>query len=164
VAYASSRIRAGGTKTFFTAITTQQQSASLQQIDLSVPDPNFCFLTTSTLQTVSSFPTNVMEFQEQHPSFRFYMFTNLEELHPPGWTKIVTPNSSYSRFITHSRYGKFLAWLLPESKECGAAFYVDGINHSSIHKVGSATRLCTFNPPVAFWTDVVQASEEFTWW
>jgi hypothetical protein len=41
-------------------------------------------------------------------SFQFFLCTNLEDLATPGWTKVVR-NFSYRRFITQSRWGKFMA-------------------------------------------------------
>jgi hypothetical protein len=58
-------------------------------------------------------------------SFQFFMYTNLEDLETPGWTKVVR-NFSYRRFITQSRWGKFMAWKDPEMKACQTIFYFDG--------------------------------------
>jgi hypothetical protein len=58
-------------------------------------------------------------------SFQFFLYTNLEDLETPGWTKVVR-KFSYRRFITHSRWGKFMAWKDPEMKACQTIFYFDG--------------------------------------
>jgi hypothetical protein len=62
--------------------------------------------------------------------YRFYIFTNLWDLKAPGWTKLAKYGLyrlPYSRMITNSRYGKFLAWQEPEVRQsCRAVFYMDG--------------------------------------
>jgi hypothetical protein len=62
--------------------------------------------------------------------YRFYIFTNLWDLKPQGWTKLAKYGFyklPYSRMITNSRYGKFLAWKEPEVRQsCRAVFYMDG--------------------------------------
>jgi hypothetical protein len=58
-------------------------------------------------------------------SFQFFMYTNLEDLKSPGWTKVLR-NFTYRRFITQSRWGKFMAWKDPEIKACQTIFYFDG--------------------------------------
>jgi hypothetical protein len=62
---------------------------------------------------------------ENTTTFQFFMYTNLEDLESLGWTKIVR-NFNYRRFITHSRWGKFMAWKDPEMKACRTIFYLDG--------------------------------------
>jgi hypothetical protein len=68
-------------------------------------------------------------------SFQFFLYTNLEDLETPGWTKVVR-NFSYRRFITQSRWGKFMAWKDPEMKACQTIFYFDG----HFKPAGTATR------------------------
>jgi hypothetical protein len=53
------------------------------------------------------------------------MYTNLEDLESLGWTKVLR-NFNYRRFITQSRWGKFMAWKDPEMKACQTIFYLDG--------------------------------------
>jgi hypothetical protein len=58
-------------------------------------------------------------------SFQFFLYTNLEDLEAPGWTKIIR-HFSCRRFITQSRWGKCMAWKDPEMKACRTIFYFDG--------------------------------------
>jgi hypothetical protein len=62
---------------------------------------------------------------ESTTSFQFFLYTNLEDLESPGWTKVFR-NFNYRRFITQSRWGKFMAWKDPEMKACRTIFYFDG--------------------------------------
>jgi hypothetical protein len=57
-------------------------------------------------------------------TFQFFMYTNLEDWETPGWTKVLR-NFNYRRFITHSRWGKFMAWKDPEMEACRTIFYFD---------------------------------------
>jgi hypothetical protein len=59
-------------------------------------------------------------------SFQFFIYTNLEDLESPGWTKVLRKFTTYRRFITQSRWGKFMAWKDPELQACQAIFYFDG--------------------------------------
>lgn len=58
-------------------------------------------------------------------SVGFFMYTNLADLDAPGWIKIIK-RFEYRRFITQSRWGKFMAWQDPEIQPCKAVFYFDG--------------------------------------
>jgi hypothetical protein len=58
-------------------------------------------------------------------SFKFFLYTNLENLKTRGWTKVIR-NFSYRRYITQSRWGKFMAWKDPEMEACQTIFYFDG--------------------------------------
>jgi hypothetical protein len=59
-------------------------------------------------------------------SHKFFLFTNLPDIDAPGWNKIVT-DLEYRRFITQSRWGKFMAWKDPEIQQgCKTVFYFDG--------------------------------------
>jgi hypothetical protein len=66
-----------------------------------------------------------------HPGFRFFLFTNLPALKPPGWTQIVT-GFNFSTHIVESRYPKFLGWKFPEIQDaCRVAIYHDGNSMTS---------------------------------
>mmetsp|Transcript_15801 Transcript_15801/g.23196 ORF Transcript_15801/g.23196 Transcript_15801/m.23196 type:complete len:334 (-) Transcript_15801:290-1291(-) len=55
----------------------------------------------------------------------FFFFTNVKDLKTPGWEKIVL-ELPYKRFITQSRWAKFMAWKDPTiAKSCKAVFYFD---------------------------------------
>jgi hypothetical protein len=61
---------------------------------------------------------------ENTASYQFFMYTNLEDLETPGWTKVLR-TFNYRRFITQSRWGKFMAWKDPEMENCRTIFYFD---------------------------------------
>jgi hypothetical protein len=59
--------------------------------------------------------------------FLFYAFTNLENLHAPGWNKILLSNLTFANHVISSRLPKFMAWKVPElSENCHTVFYSDG--------------------------------------
>ncbi|KAL3916143.1 MAG: hypothetical protein SGARI_008022, partial [Bacillariaceae sp.] len=64
-------------------------------------------------------------------TFRFFLFTNLADMEvSKGWTKIVknddTDDLPYRRFITKSRWPKFMGWQQKQLKGCQTIFYFDG--------------------------------------
>jgi len=72
-------------------------------------------------------PQNVTGMQARNPSFRFYAYTNLPDLDAPGWTLLVR-QYPYRRFITQSRWGKFMSWrdeIIIQN--CRAVIYLDGV-------------------------------------
>jgi hypothetical protein len=72
-------------------------------------------------------PQNVTSLQLENPDYRFYYFTNMEEIVTPGWTKVIMKDLKYQRHITMSRYPKFLGWKYqPIQNECGLVVYLDG--------------------------------------
>ena len=107
-----------------------------------------CFIKTSYAESTSKgddlnhASNNMTSFQHEFPNTKFYLFTNLidddktnsnsttksSSSSSNGWTKIIfEPSLPYKRQITQSRYGKFLAWILPEIYEsCDVIFYLDG--------------------------------------
>jgi hypothetical protein len=99
----------------------QLQESSLETIDI-------CFVSsifapdTKTADRPNDFTKYRMV---NNVSFQFFLYTNLEDLTTPGWTKVLR-NFSYRRFITQSRWGKFMAWKDPEIKPCQTIFYFDG--------------------------------------
>jgi hypothetical protein len=59
-------------------------------------------------------------------SFDFFLFTNLKDLPAPGWTKVVKKDLPYKRFITQSRWAKFMGWRDEALSHCGTIIYFDG--------------------------------------
>ncbi|KAL3920096.1 MAG: hypothetical protein SGARI_007031, partial [Bacillariaceae sp.] len=62
-------------------------------------------------------------------TFRFFLFTNLPDMAvSDGWTKIVKTDDDlpYRRFITKSRWPKFMGWQDPQLQGCETVFYFDG--------------------------------------
>jgi hypothetical protein len=55
----------------------------------------------------------------------FLLFTNLENLTSHGWTNIVLTDLPYRRFITQSRWGKFVGWRHQGLAHCGIVIYMD---------------------------------------
>lgn len=75
------------------------------------------------LQDVEAHAATLNANTEHGHKFGFFLYTNLAEVHAPGWTKIVT-QLPYNRRITHSRWGKFMHWKeRPDS--CRVIFYTD---------------------------------------
>jgi hypothetical protein len=96
----------------------------------SPPSPiDVCFVSSIFAPTVHTAdrPHDFSKFELTNTSsFQFFLYTNLEDLESPGWTKIIKNFTSYRRFITQSRWGKFMAWKDPEIKACQFIFYFDG--------------------------------------
>lgn len=92
----------------------------------ALPDANFtatpdtqyelCFVTSvySSSPREADRPPTVEAIAGQNPSFRFFAFTNLPSLYAPGWKVVVKPLDQYKRYITQSRWAKFMAWEDPE--------------------------------------------------
>jgi hypothetical protein len=93
------------------------------------PEPiDICFVSSIFAPTIKTAdrPNDFSSFQmENTTSFQFFLYTNLEDLESLGWTKVLR-NFNYRRFITQSRWGKFMAWKDPEMKACRTIFYFDG--------------------------------------
>jgi hypothetical protein len=58
--------------------------------------------------------------------YDFLLFTNLENLTYPGYTNIILTDLPYRRFITQSRWGKFVGWRHKGLSHCGTVIYTDG--------------------------------------
>jgi hypothetical protein len=99
----------------------QLQESSLEPIDICFTASIFA-PTTKTADLPNDFTNFTMEMPT---SFQFFLYTNLEDLESPGWTKVLR-KFNYRRFITQSRWGKFMAWKDPEMKACQTIFYFDG--------------------------------------
>ena len=83
----------------------------------------------------------------ENSDFHFFAYTNLPGLQPHrnGWTKIVKTHPQYQRYITQSRWPKFLAWqedplaltqnrttlnsVTTSNTGCDVIFYLDSIGH-----------------------------------
>jgi len=71
-------------------------------------------------------PPDVSELQRiVYPESKFYVFTNMEDLEAPGWIKVIR-KFDFKRFITMSRWPKFMAWQDPMIQSCRTVFYMDG--------------------------------------
>lgn len=92
--------------------------------------PELCFIScvyAPTLSEVKESVTNVAPFVRNYPSISFYLFTNLPDLPmAPGWTRKIVTQLPYRRLITHSRYGKFMAWKESGIDQCQTIVYLDG--------------------------------------
>jgi hypothetical protein len=88
-------------------------------------------------------PRNVTGIFSNYTSpFDFLLFTNLEDLPAPGWTKIVKTDLPYKRFITQSRWAKFMGWREEALSHCGTIIYFDGYlrpvnNLSKFHELAA---------------------------
>jgi len=88
-----------------------------------------CFVTAVYADKVgeTDLPADVRRMAQENPSFQFYLYTNLPQLEAPGWTK-VTPkhHHHYKRYITQSRWSKFMGWQDEYINKCQFVFYLDG--------------------------------------
>jgi hypothetical protein len=110
-----------------TTLTLYDKSPQLKEE--RAPEPiDICFVSSifgPTIKTADR-PHDFTKFKMGNTtSFQFFMYTNLADLESPGWTKVLR-NFTYRRFITQSRWGKFMAWKDPEMKACQTIFYFDG--------------------------------------
>ena len=97
--------------------------------DPSVIQYEACFVTSVFANSTDEADRvgDVSHLREANPNFQYYAFTNLVDLEMPGWEKIVQANLPYQRFITQSRFAKFVSWKVDEVREnCGVVFYSDG--------------------------------------
>jgi hypothetical protein len=94
---------------------------------VSYPTYDVCFVSCIYAKSKESAdkPADVSALRQANPSFQYFLYTNLEDMDTPGWTKIVK-QFSYRRYITQSRWGKFMSWKDPEMQACQTIFYFDG--------------------------------------
>lgn len=105
--------------------SSPKQLRSSKEVDITT---ELCFLTSvygSSAET-SDRPPDVTELQRKSfPESKFFLFTNINDLECPGWIKI-TRKFEFKRFITMSRWPKFMAWKEPIIQSCRVVFYMDG--------------------------------------
>jgi hypothetical protein len=58
--------------------------------------------------------------------YDFILFTNLKDLPVQGWKKVVKTDFPYRRFITQSRWAKFVGWRDDALSHCGTVVFSDG--------------------------------------
>jgi hypothetical protein len=110
-----------------------------------VRNTTLCFVTCIFGATVkhADSPRNVSGIFSNYTSpFDFLLFTNLEDLPAPGWTKVVKKDLPYKRFITQSRWAKFMGWREEALSHCGTIIYFDGYlrpvnNLSKFHELAA---------------------------
>jgi hypothetical protein len=94
-----------------------------------VRNASLCFITSifgSSVKNADS-PRNVTGIFSNYTSpFDFLLFTNLEDLSAPGWTKVIKTDLPYKRFITQSRWAKFMGWREEALSHCGTIIFFDG--------------------------------------
>lgn len=100
-----------------------------------------CFVTSvySSSPETADRPPDVNDIKKANPSFQFFAFTNMESIDAPGWTVKQKPLAEYRRYITQSRWAKFMGWKDESVQGCQAVFYVDGfcgpkLKHSERYK------------------------------
>jgi hypothetical protein len=86
-----------------------------------------CFVTSvfSWSAESSDRPPDVRQIRDANPTFAFWAFTSMSDLDAPGWT-IKTKTFEYKRYITQSRWAKFMGWSDDDVRSCQAVFYMDG--------------------------------------
>jgi hypothetical protein len=108
-------------------LSKANEQPQLQEISLEPIDICFASSVFGRTSKTADRPHDVRKFQMgTNTSFQFFLYTNLEDLDSPGWTKVLRNFTIYRRFITQSRWGKFMAWKDPEMKACETIFYFDG--------------------------------------
>lgn len=72
-------------------------------------------------------PYPITNYTNKHPSFKYYYFTNVHGLPSNGWELIVMDDmdKSFTRFITQSRWPKFMGFRHNKLQECKAIIYSD---------------------------------------
>lgn len=71
---------------------------------------------------------NMTALQANYSSYAFLLFTNMPEIVTPGWHKILFFDRNLRRFITMSRFPKFMAWRISAIRRlCKTIFYYDGL-------------------------------------
>ena len=104
--------------------------------------PKICFLTSNYAKWVANADRvmDVTKWKEQHfqsedvaSHFEFLVYTNLVNLQTPGWTKILHTVPNTSRFVTQSRWPKFMAWQdksrIIDTYGCEVIYYMDAIGN-----------------------------------
>lgn len=91
-------------------------------------DQSICFVSCGYSDTAAELDP-LSDVHERYPDFKFFIFTNLhdQEWETPGWEKIIT-EFTFRRRITHSRYGKFLAWKYDKIRNnCRIVYFMDPV-------------------------------------
>jgi hypothetical protein len=110
---------------FPTTTSTSTSTSTTTESSSSAASPTVCFVTAAYAADQSKID-RVAPVRNVPHDFRFYLFTNLEDLQPPpGWTKIVT-HLPYKRYVTHAKYTKLQVWREPQIQDCGGVYYMDG--------------------------------------
>jgi hypothetical protein len=116
-------------------------SKSFTEPPLPTKPVEICFVSSIYAKSaaMADVPGNFEEFTKSVApnTFAFFLYTNLEDLRAPGWHKIIKQGLNYRRFITRSRWGKFMGWKDPELEWCKTIFYFDGYFEPSHSNAGS---------------------------
>ncbi|CAJ1958160.1 unnamed protein product [Cylindrotheca closterium] len=91
-------------------------------------DQPICFVSCGYSDTAAQLDP-LSDVHDRYPDFKFFIFTNLkdQEWETPGWEKIIT-DFTFRRRITHSRYGKFLAWKYDKIRNhCRVVYFMDPV-------------------------------------
>jgi nucleoside-diphosphate-sugar epimerase len=95
---------------------------------LAGPPTDICHVTASFAETddkADKVPS-VAHLSHESPN-RYLFFTNLPELECDGWERIVMREMPFRRFITQSRWPKFMGWMHPDLQNCKVVLYADAI-------------------------------------
>jgi hypothetical protein len=86
-----------------------------------------CFVTSvysASSETADRLP-GIRKLQAASPTFRFFAFSNLPDLEDNGWIVIDKNFTQYRRFITQSRWPKFMGWKHPTIQGCQVCVNVE---------------------------------------
>ena len=115
-------------------VTRSLDGTSLSTFFFEQAQPEICIVTAlygDHVEQFDSLPEPPKPFRKQS-DFRFYVFTNQPLYRPPWpWIPISSTTglqlSNLTRWVTKSRYGKFLAWREPHLERCKCILYQDAI-------------------------------------
>jgi len=118
------------------AMKRRKKAALKGDVEELAGSSDICFVSSvyGSTPEISNAPPDVSELlQDSFPDSKFYLFTNMDGLDAPGWTKIVR-RFDYARFETQSRLPKFMAWKEPFIQDCRVVFYMDESMRPKGHK------------------------------
>jgi UDP-glucuronate 4-epimerase len=106
-----------------------QKSKHHERVFVQPPQASdLCFVTSmfATNASHSDAIRSIESYNHEAP-FKFYFFTNLEDMPCPGWERVVIPDFPFRRIVTQSRYPKFMGWRHPKLQTCRAILYSDAL-------------------------------------
>ena len=105
--------------------TQQYSNPNLRQ-----PEPltDICHVTASFAEDESKADkVPAVDHLSHDPPNRYFFFTNLPNLACQGWERVILQDMPFRRFITQSRWPKFMGWKHPDLQSCKVILYADAI-------------------------------------
>lgn len=104
-----------------------QASVLTSKLSPAVPDAtDYCHVTASFALDVDQADKvpSVAHLSHDAPN-RYFFFTNLSDLPCEGWERVLMKDMPFRRFITQSRWPKFMGWKHPALASCKVIWYAD---------------------------------------